>query len=270
MAGRPFAVVVFATAGTRPYTEHDLVFAEEMARRASTAMRETRSFSIPPRRRGSAPKKRRAAGTARAVVGHDLGQPLAAIDVRLEVLRRWSKDPEFVEGLNGLRASSRRMSRMIEQILDFTRSRLGGGLELVFVPMDLQEALTAIVDELRVAHPAATIQLQCPELRGAWDRDRLEQVFSNLIVNALAHGDPGKPVTVTAGIEPLHVWVQVHNEGPAIPQEFQCALQPVPQGGAREPESGGARPGSYIRTRSSSGTEEQIEVRSTAVEGTTF
>lgn len=88
------------------------------------------------------------------------------------------------------------MSRMIEQILDFTRTRLGGGLELVFAPMDLREALVPIVDELRAAHPSATIQLPCPRLRGAWDRDRLEQVFSNLIVNALAHGDPDKPVTV--------------------------------------------------------------------------
>ena len=77
---------------------------------------------------------------------------------------------------------------------------------------------------MRAAHPSATIQLQCPELRGAWDRDRLEQVFSNLIGNALAHGDPDKPVTVTAGTEALRVWVQVHNEGPPIPQELQSAL----------------------------------------------
>jgi len=126
-----------------------------------------------------------------AVVGHDLRQPLASIDIRLSVLRRESKNPEFLEDLNSMRASSRRMSRMIGQILDFTRSRLGGGLELVLAPMDLRETPVPIVDELRMTHPSATIQLQCPTLRGAWDRDRLEQVFSNLIGNALAHGDPG-------------------------------------------------------------------------------
>ena len=170
-----------------------------------------------------------------------------------------SKDPEFLEGLDRLRASSRRMSRMIEQILDFTRSRLGGGLELVFAPMDLREALIPIVDELRTAHPSATIQLQCPELRGAWDRDRLEQVFSNLIGNALAHGDPDKPVTVTAGAEALRVWVEVHNESPPIPQELQSELfHPFRRGERRA----GARRGSVwvstSQTKWSSGTEGRL------------
>ena len=98
------------------------------------------------------------------------------------------------------------MSRMIQQILDFTRSRLGGGPELTFAPMDLRDALVPIVNEMRLVHPAATIQLQCPELRSAlWDRNCLEQVFSNLIGNALAHGNPDKPVTVMAGADPFRV-----------------------------------------------------------------
>ena len=206
-----------------------------------------------------------------AVVGHDLRQPLASIDIRLEVLRWRTKDPEFLEDLRGLRASSRRMSRMIEQILDFTRSRLGGGLEVVFAPMDLREALVPIVDELRAAQPSATIQLQCPELRGAWDRDRLEQVFSNLIGNALAHGDPGKPVTVTAGAEALSVWVQVHNEGPPIPQQFQPALfNPFRMGERLNRSPAGLGLGLYISNEVIQRHGGQIEVRSTAVEGTTF
>jgi signal transduction histidine kinase len=139
---------------------------------------------------------------------------------------------------------------MIEQILDFTRSRLGGGLELVFAPMNLREALVPIVDELRSAHPSATIQLQCPSLRGTWDRDRLEQVFSNLIGNALTHGDPNTPVTVTAGAEALSAWVRVHNEGPPIPQELQSALfNPVPHGRAFESEPAGLGLGLYIQTK---------------------
>ena len=161
-----------------------------------------------------------------------------------------SKEPEFVEDLDGLRASSRRMSRMIEQILDFTRSRLGGGLELVFASMDLHEALTPILGELRAAHPSATIQLECPELRGSWDRDRLEQVFSNLIGNALVHSDPGKPVTVTAGADGLRVWVEVHNEGPPIPQELQSVLFNPFRRGERETQPVGARPGSLHLERS--------------------
>ena len=244
-------MIVFATAAPRGYNEHDLVFAEELARRASTAMHNAELFQTAKKERQRAEEAAELRERLVAVVGHDLRQPLAAIDMRLGVLRRRSKDPEFLEDLDGLRASSRRMSRMIEQILDFTRSRLGGGLELVFAPMDLREALVPIVDELRSAHPSATIQLQCPELRGAWDRDRLEQVFSNLIGNALAHGDPDKPVTVTAGAEALRVWVEVHNEGPPIPQELQSVLfNPFRMGERSKSEPGGARPGSLHLERS--------------------
>ena len=186
-----------------------------------------------------------------AILGHDLGQPLAAIEIRVGLLRMRSKDPEFVEDLDGLRASSRRMSRMVEQILDFTRSRLGGGLKFVFAPMDLREVLIPIVDELRTAHPSATIQLQCPELRGAWDRDRLEQVFSNLIGNAVVHSDPAqaghgdrgrrRPSRVGRGTQRR----RTHSAGASV-----RAFPPVPQGRAREPEPGRARPGSLHLERS--------------------
>ena len=163
------------------------------------------------------------------------------------------------------------MSRMIEQILDFTRSRLGGGLELVLAPMDLREALVPIVDELRAAHPSVTIQVQCPRLRGAWDRDRLEQVFSNLIGNALAHGDPDEPVTVTAGAEALRVWVEVHNEGPPIPQELQSALfNPFRMGERSSRSPAGLGLGLYISNEVIHRHGGQIEIRSTAAEGTTF
>lgn len=271
MAGRPVAVIVFATAGTRGYDEHDLVFAEELARRASTAMHNAELFQTAKKERVRAEEAAELRERLVAVVGHDLRQPLASIDVRLALLRRLSMKPEFLEYLEGLQASSRRMSRMIEQILDFTRTRLGGGLELVFAPMDLREALVPIVDELRSAHPAATIQVQCPKLRGAWDRDRLEQVFSNLIGNALAHGDPDKPVTVTAGAEALRVWVQVHNEGPPIPQELQSILfNPFRMGERSSRSPAGLGLGLYISNEVIVRHGGQIEVRSTAIEGTTF
>jgi PAS domain S-box-containing protein len=208
-----------------------------------------------------------------AILGHDLRQPLASIEVRVALLRRRSKAPAFVRDIDRIHENLLRMSRMIEQILDFTRSRLGGGLALVFAPMDLREALIPIVDELRTAHPSATIQVQCPPLRGAWDRDRLAQVFSNLIGNALVHGDPAKPVTVTAGADALRAWVEVHNEGPPIPQELQPAIFNPFRSGEREsqsPNATGLGLGLYISNEVVHGHGGQIEIRSTAAEGTTF
>ena len=102
-------------------------------------------------------------------------------------------DPANIRILDRMQSSSRRMTRMIEQILDLTRSRLAGGLEMVLEPTDLRLALTRIVEELRVAFPGRSIVLDCPPFGGLWDRDRLEQVFSNLIGNALVHGDPDRP-----------------------------------------------------------------------------
>ena len=77
MAGRPFAVIVFATAGPRVYNEHDLVFAEELARRASTAMHNAELFQTAKKERERAEEAAELRERLVAVVGHDLRQPLA-------------------------------------------------------------------------------------------------------------------------------------------------------------------------------------------------
>jgi len=128
-----------------------------------------------------------------AVLGHDLRNPLASIDMGAGILRQKVTDPALAEVISRLRSSSRRMSRMIEQILDLTRSRLGGGFELTLQPLDLCELLHRIVDETRAARPKSVIELRCGSLLGTWDQDRIEQVFSNLIGNAVRHGDPTLP-----------------------------------------------------------------------------
>jgi PAS domain S-box-containing protein len=139
----------------------------------------------------------------------------------------------------------------------------------VHVPITMAGRPFAVI--VRSAHPSATIQLQCPTLHGAWDRDRLEQVFSNLIGNALAHGDPNKPVTVTAGAEALTAWVRVHNEGPPIPHELQSALfNPFRMGERSSRSPAGLGLGLYISNEVIRRHGGQIEVESTAVDGTMF
>ena len=84
LAGRPFAVIVFATAPPRVYDEHDLVFAEELARRASTAMHNAELFQTAKKERERAEEAAELRERLVAVVGHDLRQPLASIDIRVE------------------------------------------------------------------------------------------------------------------------------------------------------------------------------------------
>jgi PAS domain S-box-containing protein len=207
-----------------------------------------------------------------AILGHDLRNPLAAIDMGAGLIRQRATDPTTLRVLERMTSSSRRMTRMIAQILDLTRSRLAGGLEIVIVPMDLREPLAAIVDELHAAHPSRVIDLQCSPIPGKGDRDRLEQVFSNLIGNAVAYGDPSMPVRVVAVVDGDRAKISVHNHGEAIPEDVVSTLFNPFRRGERESRTAkttGLGLGLYISyelIRAHRGT---IEARSDAG-GTTF
>ena len=208
-----------------------------------------------------------------AILGHDLRNPLAAIDMGAGILRQQLNDPDARRILDRIHSSSNRMSRMIEQILDLTRSRLADGLEMHPTAMDLKLTLARIVDETRAAFPARALELHAPNLHGSWDRDRLEQVFSNLISNAIHHGDPTTAVTIRASAPAGVVQVSVHNDGPPIPEDIQPTLFNPFRRGERESrtaKTAGLGLGLYISheiVRAHGGT---IDIRSSAAEGTTF
>ncbi len=212
-----------------------------------------------------------------AILGHDLRNPLSAIDMGAAVLRQraaTSMDEATTRIVDRMRASTRRKSRMIEQILDLTRSRLGGGLQIKPATMSLCPMITAIVDELRVAHPSRAIELRCPStVTGSWDRDRLEQVFSNLVSNAIQYGDPARPVTIDVRDEAQEVVVTVHNHGPHIPEALCAELFSPFRRGERDSKTtktAGLGLGLYISREVVVGHGGEIDVRSTSTEGTTF
>jgi PAS domain S-box-containing protein len=208
-----------------------------------------------------------------AVLGHDLRNPLASIDMGAGILRELSTDPAALRILDRMQSSSNRMTRMIEQILDLTRSRLGGGIELYPEAMDLRVTLTRIVDEMRVASPARALELVSPHLVGTWDRDRLEQVFSNLIGNAIVYGNPTATVSVRASVEDGVAEVSVHNDGPPISEEMQGALFNPFRRGERESRSArtsGLGLGLYISQEIVRGHGGAIAVQSSTAAGTTF
>lgn len=208
-----------------------------------------------------------------AILGHDLRNPLSAIDMNLTRLREKVTDPALARMLDRMASSSTRMSRMIGQILDLTRSRLAGRLELQRAPMDLRDALTRVVEELRAAQPDRTIELRSPSLPGTWDRDRLEQVFSNLVGNALLYGDPDRPITVEA-VDGATIHVDVHNHGAPIPNEVQADLfNPFRRATFTEETRKGGEGlglGLYISRELVAAHGGAIDVRSAPGHGTTF
>src|SRR6185295_18508915 len=123
------------------------------------------------------------------------------------------------------------------------------------------------------AYPQQVIELRCPSIQGLWDRDRLEQVFSNLIGNAVLYGDSRRPITVVAAEEGGLVLVDVHNEGDPIPVDLQKKLfDPFRRGerDSRTAKTEGLGLGLYISNEIAHAHRGKIDVRSNREEGTTF
>ena len=155
-----------------------------------------------------------------ASLGHDLRNPLNTITVSLYSLQRHSSDNQR-RIVARMLASSSRMARMIEQLLDFTRARLSGiGIGLVAGPGDLREIAASAIDEMEPGAPGR-FRLDCQgSFRGLWDGDRLTQVFTNLLSNALDHGAPGEPIEMSLVRRDGWAVAEVKNRGEPIPSDL--------------------------------------------------
>jgi len=159
------------------------------------------------------------------ILAHDLRNPLTAIATGAALLARLPETTQRAERIvERINKSARRMTVLIHDILDYTRGRLGGGIQLKRQPTDLGALSRSVVDEIRAGHPAAEIQLETAgKLTGDWDPARIEQALSNLVANAVQHG--GRNIRLTAsGEERDQVVLTVWNDGDAIPQEHLAGV----------------------------------------------
>jgi len=158
---------------------------------------------------------------ALAIVSHDLRSPLSAILMGASVLRRQSGlSAEAVRIAKRILVSAQRMEAIISDLLDLTKVRLAGGVEVKRKPIDAHELCARIVEELQAGYPGREIQLRVEgDGNGRWDPGRLEQVVSNLAANALQHGPEDSPVTVASEGGATEWTLSVHNLGEPIPPE---------------------------------------------------
>jgi len=132
-----------------------------------------------------------------AVLGHDLRSPLSAILNSANLLERISKEDVVKQAATRMVSSGRRMSRMIDDMLDLTRARLGGGIPLRRQETDFSQLVQRVIQEHQVSFPDGHFEThQEGDVSGYWDADRLAQVTSNLIGNALEHGEKADPIEV--------------------------------------------------------------------------
>ncbi|AEI64128.1 ATP-binding protein [Corallococcus macrosporus] len=214
-----------------------------------------------------------------AVVGHDLRNPLNAINASaFQLSRAEDLAPSERRAVDRIRKATARMGRMITDILDFARTRLGGGLPVALQPMDMAEVCQATLEELQVSAPERTLRfVTSGDTRGTWDPDRVSQVLGNLVTNALQHGQEDMPVCVSVRGGVDEVVLEVHNTGEPIAGELMPRLfdpfksHPVAtatQDVARKKRSLGL--GLYIVSQIVRAHGGQVAVRSNRVEGTTF
>lgn len=157
--------------------------------------------------------------TMAAVLGHDLRTPLSAVLMGAEVVRRLGGDERVLGAAERIRSSGMRMARMISQLLDFSRLR-SGAWQPQLADHDLAAVSRSAIAEVMQAAPEARIELHAQgDLAGHFDADRLAQVFSNLLVNALAHGAPGETVHVRLdGRDAGRLVAEVDNAGSLDPE----------------------------------------------------
>ena len=206
-----------------------------------------------------------------AILGHDLRNPINSISVGAGLLATQGLEEKQQGTVMRILRSTQRLDRMVTDILDFARGRLGSPMPLTLAPANLAGVVREVVDEVALTHPGIEIKFDPNgDLSGSWDAERIKQMTSNLLMNAVQHG-AGNKVTVTAIGEPESVLLEVHNDGEPIAKEMIATIfDPLVQGGDPDVELSGLGLGLFIVKEIVSAHHGTIEVESTLDGGTIF
>ena len=172
-----------------------------------------------------------------AILSHDLRNPLNAIAMTAQMVPLVCKDPaEAIACGEQISRSVSVMERMIADLLDYTRTRLGAGIPVKPNSLDLECLGRELCDEFRSAHQKEDIQYSADgDLNGLWDSDRIRQAISNLLGNAIQHGSADCPVTLSLRGESSNVFIEIHNGGTPIPPgELPNIFDPLVRGVSAE------------------------------------
>jgi signal transduction histidine kinase len=212
-----------------------------------------------------------------AILGHDLRTPIGAVMMSSEFMLETGEllEPHLTL-TQRIASSATRMNHMVGALLDFTRSRLGGGIPIERASMNMGKLAHDVAGEISAAYPTRILEVDARgALSGEWDCARMSQVLSNLIGNALEHGSPAGPVLVVVKGDDQEVILAVRNEGPKIPlTQLNGIFNPMKQREAKTAlpasgPSGNLGLGLYIAERIVAAHKGRIEVDSSA-QGTTF
>lgn len=206
------------------------------------------------------------------VVSHDLRNPLNVIMLNTALLQRGPALPEPATAAVGrIKTSGERAMRLIRDLLDFTQARMGKGLPVTPAACDLHATIRQALDEVRHAHPGREIALELhDDPNGICDADRVAQMVTNLVVNALVHGAPDRPVGVRVDGNADSVTIVVRNGGdPIAPELLGVLFEPLRRGSSRN-GGGNIGLGLFIVDQIARAHGGSVEVRSSVSDGTAF
>jgi signal transduction histidine kinase len=216
--GQTLAIMTIASPATRPFTPDDSTLASELARHAALALDNARLYL-------ESQQAVRAREEVLAIVSHDLRNPLNAVTLSASLLKSAPiADAEDAEQIDVIQLSARRMSRLIEDLLDVTRMEGGKSLPIDPERLDLDSLFREAHEIFRPQANAESVGLHCRLADGLpdvyADRHRVLQVLSNLIGNAMKFTPAGGEINVTAAPRTeTEVIISVADTGPGIPKE---------------------------------------------------
>ncbi|WP_231583334.1 sensor histidine kinase [Luteimonas sp. FCS-9] len=168
-------------------------------------------------------------------LGHELRGPLAALMINAELLARTAHDSSHARQLDVIRDSGKRMTSLLDDLLDYSRSKLGAGMVLRLEDCDLTKVLAEEVELLRAALPEASIRFDAKGPTTArLDASRLREALHNLVTNAVKYGDAGKDIVIRASGTADELLVQVASPGPALSEGARRVIfDPLRRGAER-------------------------------------
>ncbi|MET3134170.1 signal transduction histidine kinase [Oxalobacteraceae bacterium GrIS 1.11] len=212
-----------------------------------------------------------------AILGHDLRAPLSTVSMVGDLLMRPGLPADKLAPLAArVKRSARLMSGMVDDLLGYTRSQLGGDMPMTLQAAELGAICRAAIDDAKALHPASQFELQTSgDLSGSFDPIRLHQLFTNLFINAAQFGTPGVPAVVDARGEADAFTVVVNNVGCVIPEEslhsiFQPLIQLVSDGDPERQSKTSLGLGLYVAREIAVAHQGTLSVSSSAADGTAF